>query len=80
MPSTQHQHTFQKPIEVGQVWSPASPSRHSRRLRVVCRYPFAGAGDGPLWIVEHLSTAHSFERMPESTLRALFRLSTSKSS
>jgi hypothetical protein len=74
MPNMQRQRTHQKPVEVGQVWNPQSPGRHTRRLRVVCRYPFANAGDGPLWVVEHVSVTHFFERVPESTLRALYRL------
>jgi hypothetical protein len=75
MPQTQRpRRTYKKPIEVGQVWNPQDSGRHTRRLRVVCRYPFADAGDGPLWVVEHVSVMHFLERIPESTLRALYRL------
>jgi hypothetical protein len=60
-------------VAVGQVWSPKD-QRIYDRVRVVCPYPFAGRADGPTWVIEHLDRVCALDRMPESTLRNVFRL------
>lgn len=64
----------QRPVAVGQLWAPADNARGGGQVRVVCRYPFASADDGPMWIIEFTQTVHRLERVPEKTLRALWAL------
>lgn len=63
------------PVDGGQEWhaTSASVSQAMRKIRVVCRYPFAGPSDGRMWIVESTVALHSLQRLSERTLRSLYR-------
>jgi hypothetical protein len=62
-------------ITSGQEWRPASKDFPGvGRVRIVCRYPFATAQDGPIWIIEHLDSVQRLDRISEYTLTRLWIL------
>lgn len=63
-------------VRPGQVWKLKGFTEHiyALHVRVVCRYPFARVGDGVLWVIESVEHVAKFERIPEETLRDVYRL------
>jgi hypothetical protein len=62
-------------ISAGQEWRPRSKQTPGiTRVRIVCRYPFATAEDGAVWIIEHLDSIQRLDRISEYTLTQLWRL------
>lgn len=68
----------QSEVRVGQVWDYNKRAGHYSylmRIRTICRYPFAEATDGPLWVVEsYPGLLGKIYRLPELSLRLLYDL------
>jgi hypothetical protein len=62
-------------ISAGQEWRPRSKQTPGiTRVRIVCRYPFATADDGAMWVIEHMDVVQKLERVSERTLVQLWYL------
>lgn len=64
-------------LRAGQVWKPTHGDIPAiAPVRIVCRYPFATARDGAMWIIEYMDAIQRLDRISESTLTALWYLAT----
>jgi hypothetical protein len=62
-------------IRSGQEWQPSSWEVPGiAPVRIVCRYPFATAQDGAMWVIEHMDVVQKLERVSEATLVKLWYL------
>lgn len=64
------------PVESGQRWrlDPDGNKDYPNEIRIVCRYPFVAPADGRTWIFESAMSFEHLERIPELTLRQLYKL------
>jgi hypothetical protein len=65
-------------VAQGQVWTNTHNDAlysYPRKIRIICRYPFAQPADGRLWVVEkHPGSLGKIYRIPELSLRLLYDL------
>lgn len=65
-------------VAQGQTWvlKPDSQfaAEYPGELRIICRYPFAPAQDGRMWVIENTGLLYSIQRLTEATLRSIYQL------